>query len=422
MSDDSKTHPPGGRQLEFSRSRFAASERQLEPLSNEDYEATDEEFDQQVDEIEDYPVYTDEVADYQPAPEDLFAEADDTEPPASWEESSVEAAMRWHDEDGATADSEAGTESPDDLASDEYDAEPYYDDVTEDEPAYHAGDSETTSTSSSRLNLEQLSELDTELDEFTDEANTRRPAQIPLGLLATAVVALLLLAAGGYGVMQQRAEMQEEIRLLQSRLATAGAIDAAGDTSSDTRVADLEQALAGLEQSNRGLQMDNAALEEKLAALQATRRLSEAPSESADQSTGAAGRTVMEKGAEPAPEQIAASKPAAVEASDSLPVAAPVEAKVNATAPESQPVVPAQAPTGPWFVNFAAYSREGDARARADSLKVSAGIVRLLPVEVDGRTLYRVRITGLSDRSRADALARELESNYGVSRLWVGKN
>ena len=53
---------------------------------------------------------------------------------------------------------------------------------------------------------------------------------------------------------------------------------------------------------------------------------------------------------------------------------------------------------------------------------MSAGTVRVLSVDVDGRTLYRVRITGLPDRQRADALARELESSYGVSRLWVGKN
>ena len=163
------------------------------------------------------------------------------------------------------------------------------------------------------------------------------------------------------------------------------------------------------------LQMDNAALEEKLAALQAARRLAEQSGE-AQSRNGAFG-------AQSQPEPVNTAKP------DPKPRTAEVQpepepaATTPAPTPEPKPAAtPAQAAAGPWFVNFAAYSREADARTRADSLQVSAGAVRVLSVDVDGRTLYRVRITGLPDRERAESLARELEKNYGVGRLWVGKN
>ena len=42
-----------------------------------------------------------------------------------------------------------------------------------------------------------------------------------MALLIVAVVAVILLVAGGYGVMQERAESNDEIRQLRAALATA---------------------------------------------------------------------------------------------------------------------------------------------------------------------------------------------------------
>ena len=38
-----------------------------------------------------------------------------------------------------------------------------------------------------------------------------------------------------------------------------------------------------------------------------------------------------------------------------------------------------------------------------------------------GRTLYRLRIVGLESREEAESMARKLEQDYDLDRLWIGK-
>ena len=57
-------------------------------------------------------------------------------------------------------------------------------------------------------------------DEFLDEGDIDSPPW-PMGLMAVAMLALVLLIAGGYGVIQQRKATGEEIRQLRGQLATA---------------------------------------------------------------------------------------------------------------------------------------------------------------------------------------------------------
>ena len=46
----------------------------------------------------------------------------------------------------------------------------------------------------------------------------------------------------------------------------------------------------------------------------------------------------------------------------------------------------------------------------------------MVPGTKDDRTYYRVRVVGLGGKSAAELVARQLEAEMQVSRLWVGQD
>tara|TARA_R110001592_G_scaffold363043_1_gene679619 strand:- start:107054 stop:108154 length:1101 start_codon:yes stop_codon:yes gene_type:complete len=214
-------------------------------------------------------------------------------------------------------------------------------------------------------------------DELEEAAEHEGAPSWPLGLVIVGIVALVLLAAGGYGVIQQRSATQEEIRQLQASLATA---------ANPAEVAASREALREMELRNEKLTatVDRLSLE--------NRRL-------ADTVTG------LEK-------QLATAEAAA---------AKPVVAK---PAPAPRPVAKAKpasaAAGGSWFVNFGSYGQRSAAESWAKKLKPSAGEAVVAAGTRDGKTFYRVRIIGLADRSAARKVAGQLESAYKLPPLWVG--
>ncbi len=74
-----------------------------------------------------------------------------------------------------------------------------------------------------------------------------------------------------------------------------------------------------------------------------------------------------------------------------------------------------------WFVNFGSYSQRAAADSWAARLKPDSGRAVVTTGSRDGKTFYRVRVIELADRATADRVARQLESEYGLSKLWVGK-
>ena len=105
------------------------------------------------------------------------------------------------------------------------------------------------------------------------------------------------------------------------------------------------------------------------------------------------------------------------------PVAA-VTPKPVAPAPAApQPATAAAGGIGdnPWFVNFGSYSQRSAADSWAAKLQPQVGTVVVTGAEKDGRTFYRVRVVELPDKQAAEKVARALESEYGLSKLWVGK-
>jgi cell division septation protein DedD len=262
-----------------------------------------------------------------------------------------------------------------------------------------------------------------EEDERAEEGEPEEPAEwldeeeyfepeggepaMPLRLIAVAAVALLLLVVGAYGVLQERAGMQEELTELRASLGT-------GVKESDVReardaVRELQQSYDALAAEASALSQENLELKEIIAAL-----------EGAQAGTGAEKQAPVTK--EQTASAPAAPPPAATrkEPPPPAPAPQPVAAKKPApTQPKTQAT--ASAPTGPWFVNFSSYSSRATAQSWAAKLSPVQGEVVVVPGTKDNRTYYRVRVVGLSDKRVAEVVARQLEAELNVSRLWVGQ-
>lgn len=227
---------------------------------------------------------------------------------------------------------------------------------------------------------------DDDWEELEDEEpveEERSELSISLGMIVVALIALGLLVAGGYGVIEQRAAMQEEIRELQARLATAAApADVAATRQAAELAAErnalLEQQVAELGRENRSLQAIVSGLEKQLSAQQEAINRAPAPAP-----------------AKPAP----APAPKAAPASSSAPAAA-----------------------GSWFVNFSSYTQRSTAEGWVSKLQPGKGRVIVATGDSNGRTIYRVRVVDLPDKASAEAIARRLEAEYGLPKLWVGQS
>jgi len=212
----------------------------------------------------------------------------------------------------------------------------------------------------------------------------------PLGPIAVAIIALLLLAAGGYGVIQQRTAMQEEIRQLQAVLST---------TSSNSEIATSRQALRALQLENEALQaqvdnlqLENQGLKESLVSL-----------------------TPEAESVETAPvttevESIVA-RPAVEPRSPAKKELAPTQTSVTRPEPAS--------PT--WFVNFGSYTREAVADSWASRIKSAEGKVIVVSGDKGSTHYFRVRVINLPSREIAEKIARQLEQTHNLPRLWIGK-
>jgi len=258
----------------------------------------------------------------------------------------------------------------------------------------------------------------------------------PLGLIAVAILAVVLLAAGGYGVMQQRAATQEELRELRAALAVSASPGDVG--ASRDALEELQQSYDKLYAEAQALTLENRRLADTVAGMEmqlGTRQsipakpatAGEAKSVS-DQSSAQQPAAVAEKASVDAVSpQVATATTTALEVTTATPPpvqpstaskpVAPVPAQPSPTA--GQPV--ATQTTGPWFVNFGSYATRTMADTWSSRLRPIAGEVIVAPSDRDGRTLYRVRVIGLADRETAQQVARNLEAELRVSQLWVGR-
>lgn len=211
----------------------------------------------------------------------------------------------------------------------------------------------------------------------------------PLGLFAAGIIALLLLAAGGYGVLQQRAETQKEVRLLRAKLAT---------TTSNTEVAENRQA-------QRNLQIHNEELQAQVELLQG-------------EITGLREELIRAESEAPANPTITASP------EESTVAVKPAAAAFEKASTEIKSVPPKDSPTiveDSWFVNFGSYKSKATADSWASRLSVDAGRVAVISGEKKGTLYYRVRVLDLPSKEIAGKIALQLEQTHHLPPLWVGK-
>ncbi|EAQ97628.1 SPOR domain-containing protein [Congregibacter litoralis] len=380
-----------------------------EPIPEEDPEpvTTDEAALKRSSEASDYPelgVFTDDEDDHI---DDPFAEAEVEESMASSDGGKSEEDMGQREafsEDQENFEEEFVDDFLNDLDPPEDEELPAVEDYEEDlDPPL------ATLSPAAASSVEKAAPFETEsMSKAEDEdpvvarppvtaASMEEGRTFPLGMIAVVVVALLLLAVGGFGVMQQRSDMQAEIRDLQAKLATTVSPEEAEMERERQRQVQLQN--ESLSTELEALTAENDALAERLAELEAL--------EAAQTRAAAEKRAQEEAAAEAAAQRRAAEAAAAARAS-----------KAPTTAAQST----VAAVKGPWFVNFGSYADRNIADRWANKLSVESGEVTVQTATAAGKTLYRVRVIGLADQDSAERVATALERQYQLPRLWVGKN
>ncbi len=360
-NDDNKQKPPSSDRTEeqpgFDSGSFSEKERDLEPVfedfeAEESFETAYEDSGESTFENSRYsPEYEDDTLDYDVDPESLMAEEEEFEAGAA-----ATIAAAWQAEQlKPELVRETEPELDDDEEDFEYEPEP----APAPEPA----------------------------QKWENKSSGNGPW--PIGLIAVAVVALLLISAGGYGVMQQRASMQEEIRSLQAAAATS---------ASPKEVAASRDAQRVLSARNKELLNTVDALHMEIRSLRDTTQGLES--------------------------QLFELKPD----SATIPKAVAVAPKLaRAPTRPATPVASASKPattsiaSGNWFVNFSSYGASATANTWVARLKPAHGEVVAVPTVKNGDTYYRVRVVNLSNEAQARDVAQALAKQYKLPKLWVGQ-
>lgn len=264
--------------------------------------------------------------------------------------------------------------------------------------------------------LEETVEEDWNEDEEFFREEEHEPQGWPVAMIVVTIVALALLVAGGYGVIEQRTATQEEIRRLQASLATT--VNPEEAAASREALRNAEQEIDKLRAEAERLGLENRRLTDTVAGLEAQldaqrEALAQAPAATATPEATpapvASAAPLVEKKADPTPP----------------PVAEPEQKPVAAgTRPSAEPAAAASAtsPGSGWFVNFASYASRTTAEKWAARLQPASGSARVIEAASQGRTIYRVRVVDLPDRQTADSVARDLAAAHNLPELWVGNN
>jgi len=238
---------------------------------------------------------------------------------------------------------------------------------------------------SDELEDQDDSDLNDETDDENDLGDSDMAESRPLWPTAVGLIAIVLLAIGGWGLYEERSTLQARIVELENSQAKARA----SATIDPATLSALETDNAALKLQLEGLYRDYEIAMAEITSLQALAE-SAATADNSDNSD----MTDYEE----------------ADADGSM-------AEDASGAPEVSPATP-----GDWFVNIGAYSTPASAEnwlARLESAGYNA-VTQQVVID-DGRVLHRVRVVGFGSKAAAQTVAQALESEFGVTELWVGQ-
>lgn len=143
--------------------------------------------------------------------------------------------------------------------------------------------------------------------------------------------------------------------------------------------------------------------------------------ESPEDATPAAGITQIEIPAEPA-EDIMTTQAA-------TPEPTPAPAPESEAGPESEQVTEstpsenreAEKPAGPWQVNIESYFKAKRAIRRLAELQAMGIDAEQTIAEVNGKTVYRLGVSGFKSRKAAQVHGDALKQQHGLDSIWINK-
>ncbi|MEL0008077.1 MAG: SPOR domain-containing protein [Luminiphilus sp.] len=238
---------------------------------------------------------------------------------------------------------------------------------------------------SDELEDQDDSDLNHETDDENDLGDSDTAESRPLWPTAVGLIAIVLLAIGGWGLYEERSTLQARIVELENSQAKARA----SATIDPATLSALETDNAALKLQLEGLYRDYEVAMAEITALQAL-----------------------------------AESAATADNSDNTDMTDYEEADADGSMAEDASGAPQVSPATPgdWFVNIGAYSTPASAEnwlARLESAGYNA-VTQQVVID-DGRVLHRVRVVGFGSKAAAQTVAQALESEFGVTELWVGQ-
>ncbi|MDX8401150.1 MAG: SPOR domain-containing protein [Mariprofundaceae bacterium] len=101
---------------------------------------------------------------------------------------------------------------------------------------------------------------------------------------------------------------------------------------------------------------------------------------------------------------------------------APTAARAAATTATSKPTPASSGQgAGDWIVNISSTTSEAAAQRELKRMRALGVQAEAVPVEIRGRTWYRIRISGLPDKAAASARAREVAEKLGIGDIWISR-